>query len=156
MWFCRCDPVVIWLMSQKVFSEILPLPHKLSLLQSQIHIKDQLPVLSHKDTVNSKCYFKLITVAGTWYPFSNVQDKYHKLKNISYEIRIYFFLLWGQLSTSMGCPGRLWSLHPWTYPKPSGHSPGQTLAGDPTWAEGLAQVTPRGAFQPQTLCDSVK
>lgn len=37
----------------------------------------------------------------------------------------------------------------------SGHSPGQLAPSDPTQAEGLDQVTSRGPFQPQPVCDSI-
>lgn len=41
------------------------------------------------------------------------------------------------------------------FQKPNGHSPGQPAISDPVWAGGLDQITFRGPFQPQQLCDSV-
>jgi len=35
------------------------------------------------------------------------------------------------------------------------HGPGLLALGVPAWAGGLYQVTSRGPFQPQPLCDSV-
>ena len=40
--------------------------------------------------------------------------------------------------------------------KPSEHGLGQPALGGPAWAGALDKMTSRGAFQPQSFCDSVK
>ena len=39
------------------------------------------------------------------------------------------FSLWEWRSTGTGCPGRLWSLHPWWCSKAAAHGPGQHAWG---------------------------
>lgn len=55
--------------------------------------------------------------------------------------------LWGWLSTSRDCPGRLQSVHPWRHPKASSKWP--------FLSRGLDQMISRGPFQPQPLGDSL-
>ena len=65
------------------------------------------------------------------------------------------FLLCERLTTGMGCPERLRSLHPWRYSKATGHGPGQPALGGPAWAWGLDKMASRGPFQPQPFRNPV-
>ena len=50
---------------------------------------------------------------------------------------------------------RLWDLYLGDFPKPPGHDPGHLALGVPAGA-GVGADGPRGTFQPQSFCDSVK
>jgi len=65
-----------------------------------------------------------------------------------------YYLFWGWSNMGTGCPERLWSCHPWRYPKPAWT---QLWATCPIWPHFWARVwTISGdPLQPQLFCDPV-
>lgn len=80
----------------------------------------------------------------------------HKLEHRIFHSNIRkHFSLWGWLNPATGCPGSLWSLHPWQIQKQSEHTPWQADLSGSTWSGGLDQMTSRVPFQSQTFCGSM-
>lgn len=63
------------------------------------------------------------------------------------------FSLWWWLSPGRGCPGRLWTHHPWRYWKGNWTKPWATCCNCPCFGQGVGLETTRDPSQPLWFCE---
>lgn len=88
-------------------------------------------------------------------PSDRTRRNGHKLEHrrFPFNIRKPFF----PMSTGTGCPGRSCSLLPsWRYSNTVWTCLWAACSGWPCLSNGLEQMSSRGSFQPQPVCDSVR
>lgn len=89
-----------------------------------------------------------------------VRMRNHILKlehgNFQWDPRKSFFPLWGWLSSGRGCPGRLWTLHPWRYSIPNWSKPWLICCNWCCFGQGIGLENTRNPSRAKLYSDFVK